>query len=123
MEKSKKIVVVDDEYFISKSLSFIFEKSGYECLTANDGQSGLDLIKKEKPALAILDIVMPKLNGYEICKEIRSDQELKNIHIIMLTGMGQESDQKASLAAGANECILKPFNPRIIQKRVTEILS
>ncbi len=123
METLKKIVVVDDEYFISKSLSFIFEKAGYVCFAANNGESGLGLIKNEKPDLVILDIVMPKLNGYEICKEIRNDPELKNIHIIMLTGMGQEADQKASLEAGANECVLKPFNPRLIQKRVAEILS
>jgi two-component system alkaline phosphatase synthesis response regulator PhoP len=123
VESQNKVAIIDDEYFISKSLSFILEKAGYKCSVANDGQAGLNLIKREKPGLVILDITMPKLNGYQVCKEIRKDPELKDIHVIMLTAMGQETDQKASLEAGANEYMLKPFNPRMIQKRVDEVLK
>ncbi|MBM3211201.1 response regulator [Candidatus Poribacteria bacterium] len=120
---AKKVAVVDDEFFISKSLSFILEKAGYKCSVANDGQAGLDIIKREKPGLVILDITMPKMNGYQVCKAIRNDPEIKDTHVIMLTAMGQEADQKASLEAGANEYMLKPFNPRQIQKRVAEIME
>ena len=123
METQKKIVVVDDEYFISKSLSFIFEKEGYDCFVANNGEEGLELIKKEKPALVFLDISMPKMNGYQVCQQVRSDPELKNIHIIMLTAMGQEADHKASLEAGADEYMLKPFSPRLVRERVAKILN
>jgi len=123
MEVQRKIVVADDEYFISRSLSFIFEKEGYACSVASDGEAALGLVRQEKPDLVFLDIGMPKMNGYNVCKEIRRDPDLSSIYIIMLTAMGQDVDQKASLEAGANEYMLKPFNPRMIRERVAEILT
>ncbi len=123
MKGEYKIVVADDEYFISRSLSFIFEKEGYVCSVASDGEAALALIKQEKPNLVFLDIGMPKMDGYHVCREVRRDPDLKDIYIIMLTAMGQDVDQKASLAAGANEYMLKPFNPRVIRERVAEILT
>lgn len=119
----KKIIIVDDEYFISRSLSFMFEREGHTCLVANDGETGLQLIRREKPDLVFLDISMPKMDGYQLCRELRSDPDLKGVYIIMLTAMGQDVDQKASLRAGANEYMLKPFNPRLIRTRVAEVLS
>jgi two-component system alkaline phosphatase synthesis response regulator PhoP len=123
MKGEYKIVVADDEYFISRSLSFIFEKEGYVCSVASDGEAALALIKQEKPDLVFLDIGMPKMDGYHVCREVRRDPDLKDIYIIMLTAMGQDVDQKASLEAGANEYMLKPFNPRVIRERVAEILT
>ena len=123
MEVQRKIVVADDEYFISRSLSFIFEKEGYACSVASDGEAALGLVRQEKPDLVFLDIGMPKMDGYNVCREIRRDPDLKSIYIIMLTAMGQDVDQKASLEAGANEYMLKPFNPRMIRERVAEILA
>ncbi len=123
MESTGKIIVVDDEYFISRSLSFIFEKEGYMCSTADDGEMALELIKREKPNVVFLDIAIPKMDGYQVCREIRRDPDLKDIYVIMLTAMGQESDQKASLDAGADEYMLKPFNPRLVRERVAEILA
>jgi len=123
MENPHKIVVVDDEYFISRSLSFIFEKEGYACSIASDGKMALELIKREKPDLVFLDISMPKMNGYQVCREIRRDPELKNIYVIMLTAMGQDIDQEATLEAGADEYMLKPFNPRLVRERVAGVLA
>ena len=123
MENPHKIVVVDDEYFISRSLSFIFEKEGYACSVASDGKMALDLIKREKPDLVFLDISMPRMNGYQVCREIRRDPELRNIYVIMLTAMGQDIDQKATLEAGADEYMLKPFNPRLVRERVAHVLA
>ena len=123
MKGEYKIVVADDEYFISRSLSFIFEKEGYVCSVASDGEAALALIRQEKPDLVFLDIGMPKMDGYHVCREVRRDPDLKDIYIIMLTAMGQDVDQKASLEAGANEYMLKPFNPRVIRERVAEILT
>lgn len=123
MGNSQKIAVIDDEYFISRSLSFIFEKEGYACSIASDGEAGLTLIKREKPDMVFLDINMPRMDGYQVCKAIRSDPELKDIYIIILTAIGQEVDQKASIEAGANEYMLKPFNPRLIREHVAEVLS
>ena len=118
-----RIIVADDEYFISRSLSFIFEKEGHGCSIASDGETALELIKQEKPDLVFLDISMPKMDGYQVCREIRRDPDLKHIYVIMLTAMGQDVDQKASLEAGANEYMLKPFNPRLIREHVAEILT
>ena len=123
MESLRKIIVVDDEYFISRSLSFMFEKEGYACSTASDGEIALELIKREKPNLVFLDIVMPKIDGYQVCREIRRDPTLEQTYIIMLTAMGQDVDQKASLEAGADEYMLKPFNPKLVRKHVAEILA
>ena len=123
MKRSHRIVVVDDEYFISRSLSFVFEREGYECSVASDGEMALEVIRQKKPDLVFLDISMPQMDGYHVCREIRRDPELKDIYVIMLTAMGQDVDQKASLEAGANEYMLKPFNPRLIRERVAEILQ
>ena len=122
MASSHKIVVVDDEYFISRSLSFIFEKEGYKCFVAHDGEMALEVIRREKPDLIFLDIGMPKMDGYQVCREIKRDEDLKDIYVIMLTAMGQDVDQKASLEAGADEYMLKPFNPRLLREHVAGIL-
>lgn len=122
-EPRKVIVIVDDEYFISRSLSFIFEKEGHACSVASDGEEGLELIQQKKPDLVFLDISMPKMDGYQVCRAVRQNPDLGNTYIIMLTAMGQEVDQRASLEAGANEYMLKPFNPRLVRERVAEILA
>ena len=123
MGSPRKIIVVDDEYFISRSLLFMFEKDGYSCSIASDGRIALELIKRKKPDLVFLDISMPKMNGYQVCREIRRDPELKHTYVVMLTALGQELDQKASIEAGADEYMLKPFNPRLVRERVAEILA
>lgn len=120
---SKKILVADDEYYITRSLSFMFQKEGYECMVAHDGQAAIDQIKTVKPALIFLDVDMPKKNGYEVAQEIRSVPEWRDIHIIMLTAKGQAIDKEKGMEAGANEYVLKPFDPRKILIRVKEILG
>jgi len=123
MKNPRKIAIIDDEYFILRLLSYILEEEGYACSVASDGEEGLGLIKREKPDLVFLDINMPKMDGYQVCREIRLDPDIENIYVITLTAMGQDVDQKASLEAGANEYMLKPFNPKIIRKRVAEVLT
>lgn len=118
-----KIAIIDDEFFIRRLLSHILEEEGYACSVASDGKEGLELIKREKPDLVFLDINMPKMDGYQVCREIRLDPDIRSIYVITLTAMGQDVDQKATLKAGANEYMLKPFNPKIIRKRVAEILA
>ncbi len=123
MKSPRKIAIIDDEYFILRLLSYILEEEGYVCSVASDGEEGLRLIKREKPNLVFVDINMPKMDGYQVCREIRLDPDIENTYVITLTAMGQDVDQKASLEAGANEYMLKPFNPKIIRKRVAEILA
>lgn len=122
MGKGKKILVVDDEYFITRSLSFMLQKEGFEVNVAHDGQRAIEEIGQDKPDLIFLDVDMPKKDGNEVAREIRANPQWKDIHIIMLTAKGQEKDVSKGLEAGADEYVLKPFDPRAILKRVKEIL-
>lgn len=120
---AKKILIVDDEYYITRSLSFLFQKEGYHCRVAYDGQAAIEQIKSDKPDLMFLDVDMPRKNGFEVAREIRGLPDFQDIYIIMLTAKGQEVDRKEGVAAGVDEFILKPFDPRATLKRVQEILK
>ena len=120
---STKILICDDEPFILESLGYIAKQGGYDFVTAEDGIQSLGLAKKEKPVLMFLDVNMPKMSGYEVCERLKSDPETKDIHIIMLTARGQERDEKMGIDSGANEYITKPFSPRALMKRMSEILG
>jgi len=89
MNNRKKVLIVDDEPHLVRSLSFILSKEGYEVVSAVNGEEALQKIRESKPDLMFLDVMMPKKNGYEVCQEIRSSPELKDIYIIMLTARGQ----------------------------------
>ncbi|MHA2245014.1 MAG: response regulator transcription factor [Candidatus Hodarchaeales archaeon] len=107
----KTILVVDDEESSVKLVQFLFEDEGYRVLTANSGEETIDLLEKndEKPDLILLDIIMPKLDGLEVCKWIKSQPHLKNIPVILFTVKADESDKIAGLNAGADAYITKPF--------------
>lgn len=116
-------MIVDDEPHIIRSLSFVLERGGFDVSSATDGEEGLAVARQSKPNLIILDVMMPKKNGYDVCKEIRSDPELEGVHVILLSARGQESDRLLGLSAGADEFITKPFSPAEIVERVKQILS
>ncbi|MEQ8173013.1 MAG: response regulator [Candidatus Eremiobacterota bacterium] len=120
---TKKILLVDDEPYIIKSLSFVLEKKGYNVLCANNGDDALDKIKSYRPDLVLLDVMMPKKNGYDVCLEIRKYQEFKDLYIIMLTAKSQDVDKEKGLQAGANEYLTKPFSPVKMLQRLEEIFS
>jgi two-component system alkaline phosphatase synthesis response regulator PhoP len=123
---SKKILIVDDEVHIRALLERALEDledEGVELLTAENGQEGLEFAREEKPDLMFLDIMMPKMNGYEVCENIKQDPELKDIYIIMLTAKGQTIDKVKATEVQANEYITKPFNPDMILQKASEILS
>ncbi len=117
------ILVADDEPHIARALDFIFKKEGYKVEMATDGQMTMDMVKEYKPKIIFLDLIMPKRNGDEICRAIRADEELKDIHVIILTAKGQELDKQKSMSAGADEYITKPFSPREVVARVKTILG
>ena len=119
----KKILVVDDEPFILRSLTFVLEKSGYETYTATDGNEALEMLDEVQPDLIFLDVMMPRLSGFETCRQIRSIEKFKDVHIIMLTAKGQEKDRIKGLAYGANEYMTKPFSPSKILERLKEIFA
>ena len=119
----KKILVVDDEPNIVRSLTYVLNKEGYDVSTAEDGVQAMTMIRGSKPNLMILDVMMPNKSGYEVCQEVKSDAELRDIHVVMLTAKGRDSDREIELALGADEYITKPFSPMQVVSRVKEILG
>ena len=118
-----KILIVDDEPSIVRSLSFVLDKEGYDVSIAEDGDQAMAMIRGSKPNIIFLDVLMPKKNGYDVCRSIKSDPELMNIHVVMLTAKDQESERKKGVEHGADEYISKPFSPMKILARVRELLG
>ena len=112
---SKKVLIVDDEKNIVEIIAFNLKKEGYEVLKARDGEEGLEKVFSEDPDLILLDIMMPKLDGYEVCRRIR---EKKNTPIIMLTARAEEVDKVLGLELGADDYVTKPFGVRELMARV-----
>ena len=112
---NKKIVIVDDEVhiraLIEQTLEDLEDDHDVELFTASNGQEGLDLISEEKPDLVFLDVMMPLMNGYDVCKNVRQDPELSHVKIVLLTAKGQEADRERGLSSGATEYMTKPFDP------------
>jgi two-component system, OmpR family, alkaline phosphatase synthesis response regulator PhoP len=122
-KSSVDILVADDEPHIARALNFIFKKEGYNVEMAFDGDAALLRIRDLGPKIVFLDLIMPKKNGDEVCRAIKSDPDLQNIHVIILTCKGQELDKETSMAAGADEFITKPFSPKEVVARVKAILK
>ena len=109
----KKIPVVDDEPNIVRSLAYILKKEGYDVSTAKDGEQAMDMVGDSKPHLMILDVMMPRKSGYDVCEEVKSDPDLRDIHVMMLTAKGQVGDREIGLFKGADKYLTKPFSPSL----------
>ena len=120
---ANKILVVDDEPNIVLSLEFLMKQAGFLVRTAPDGEAGLAAIAVEQPDLVLLDVMMPRKNGYEVCQAIRANPEWKAIRIIMLTAKGREVEREKGLALGADDYITKPFSTQEVVERVRELLA
>jgi len=118
-----KILVVDDEIYIVHILDFSLGMEGYEVLTALDGEQALEKARAEHPDLVVLDIMMPKLDGYETCKMLKADPKTKDIPVILLSAKGRNVDQKVGFEVGADDYITKPFSPRKLVERINTILG
>ncbi|WP_319780531.1 response regulator [Maridesulfovibrio sp.] len=122
-----KILVVDDEVHIrmllEQTLEELEDDYGVELFTAENGEEGLDCIREERPELVFLDIMMPYMNGYEVCQAVREDSSLSNVNIILLTAKGQEADRKHGLELGAERYMTKPFDPDEILEVAKSILN
>ena len=118
-----KILVVDDEIYIVHILEFSLGMEGYEVLTALDGEQALEKARAEHPDLIVLDIMMPKLDGYETCKLLKADTNTKDIPVILLSAKGRNVDQKIGFEVGADDYITKPFSPRKLVERINAILG
>ena len=121
--ENKKILVADDEPYILRSLSFVLKKEGFDVDTAKDGKETLEKVSRFKPKILFLDVMMPEKDGYQICKQLKSNDATRDIYIIMLTARGQIIDKKKGIESGADEYITKPFSPREIVSKVRSILE
>jgi DNA-binding response OmpR family regulator len=118
-----KILVVDDEIYIVHILDFSLGMEGYSVVTALDGEQALEKARAEKPDLIVLDIMMPKLDGYETCKRLKADDATRAIPVILLSAKGRNVDQKVGFEVGADDYITKPFSPRKLVERINAILG
>ena len=120
---SKTILIVDDEPNIVLSVEYLMKREGYEVMTANDGQAALEMVSGTKPALLILDVMMPRKNGFEVCSEIRADPALSGLPILMLSAKGREAEVKKGLSLGADAYITKPFSTHDLVDKVKQLLE
>ena len=120
---ANKILVVDDEPNIVLSLEFLMKQAGFQVRTAADGEAALAAVAAELPDLVLLDVMMPRKNGYEVCQAIRANPDWKAVRIIMLTAKGREVEREKGLALGADDYITKPFSTQEVVERVRELLA
>ena len=119
----KKILIVDDEPNLLEIVQISLEMEGYECIVAYDGFRALDRARKEKPDLIILDVMLPGLNGYKVCRLLKFDEQYKHIPIIMLTAEAQEKDRLTGEKTGADYYMTKPFEADKLLAKVAELLG
>ncbi len=120
---SDKILIADDEPNILISLEYLMKREGYEVHLARDGQEAMDVLRARRPRLLLLDVMMPKKTGFEVCQELRADEALKDTLVLMLTAKGRETDVVKGLALGANAYMTKPFSTRELVQKVAEMLG
>ena len=118
----KKILIVDDEDHIRELLKFNLEKNGYVVYMANDGLNGLKLAREKQVDLILLDLMLPGMDGFEVCKEIRRDNIISNVPIIMLTAKSEEIDKILGLELGADDYITKPFSLMVLISKVNALM-
>lgn len=118
----KKILLIEDDRDIVELVRYNMEKEGFQLMAVGDGASGLAQVRKSPPDLLLLDLMLPKLSGLEICKEVRRDETLNRLPIVMLTARGEEADRVVGLELGADDYVTKPFSPRELVARVKALL-
>jgi DNA-binding response OmpR family regulator len=119
----KRILVVDDEVDLVETVRFSLELEGYDVLIAYNGEEALNQARKENPDLILLDLMLPKLDGYKVCRLLKFDERYKHIPILMLTAKTQEKDKATGMETGANEYIAKPFEMDELMKKVKGYLN
>ena len=120
---SKRILIVDDEPNIVISLEFLMMREGHEVHVARDGEAGLVAVRNHRPDLVVLDVMMPKLDGFSVLASIRADPDLARTRVLMLTAKGREAEREKGLTLGADAYMPKPFSTRELVDRVKELLA
>ena len=122
-EEKPLILLVDDEPDLVELVSQRLQATGYDVMTACDGQQALDQVKKKRPDLIILDLMLPKLDGYKVCRLLKFDERYKRIPILIFTARAQEEDIKLATECGADEYLTKPFEAKILLEKLKGLLT
>ncbi len=117
------VVLVDDEPNIRETVAFILEAEGVEVETGSDGVEGLEAVRRCKPKVVLLDVMMPRMDGYEVCRAIRSDPELQGVFVMILTARGQKSDEAKALEVGADLYMSKPFDDEVVMQVIRDVFD
>jgi DNA-binding response OmpR family regulator len=120
---SQHILIADDEPNILVSLEYLMKREGYAVSVARDGEEALAAIRRDPPALVLLDVMMPKKTGFEVCQEVRADETLRGTLILMLTAKGRETDVAKGLGSGADAYMTKPFSTKELVQKVRQMLE
>jgi phosphate regulon transcriptional regulator PhoB len=120
--KTEKIVVIEDETDILEVIAYNLKREGYEVITSTSGEDGLEKIEKAHPQLVVLDLMLPEIDGIELCRKLKADPVTQSIPVIMVTAKGEESDVVLGLGVGADDYLTKPFSPRELTARVKAVL-
>ena len=119
----KRILIVDDEPNIVLSLEFLMQREGYQVATAADGDAALEALAAQAPDLVILDVMLPKMNGFDICRRIKADPRWKGIRVLILTARGRDAEVSKGLGLGADLYVTKPFSTKELMAQVRELLA
>ena len=116
------VVLIEDEKNIAELIRYNLQQEGYQLALATDGEEGLRLIERQRPLLVLLDLLLPRLDGLEVCRRLKQDQHTRDIPVIMLTAKASETDKVAGLELGADDYVTKPFSPRELLARIRAVL-
>ncbi len=120
---SSRILIIDDEPNIVLSLEFLMKREGYDVAVAGDGEVALRAMAERRPDLVILDVMMPKLNGFEVCQRIRAEPAFRGVRVLMLTAKGRETEMKKGLELGADAYVTKPFSTKELVAEIRRLLE
>ncbi len=119
----KRILIVDDEPNIVLSLEFLMQREGYQVATAADGDAALEALAAQAPHLVILDVMLPKMNGFDVCRRIKADPRWKGTRVLILTARGRDTEVSKGLGLGADLYVTKPFSTKELMAQVRELLA
>ena len=120
---TRRVVIADDEPNLVLPLEYMLKREGYEVTVARDGQEALEAIERVHPHLVLLDVMMPRKSGFDVCQMLRADEAHRNLRIMLLTAKGRDDDVAKGLALGADAYVVKPFSPRELLQKVRELME
>lgn len=123
MAKQKRILIVDDEVQLQQAMTIRLEVNDFEVIGAQDGQEGLDKAKKENPDLIILDLMLPKINGFEVCRMLKFDDKYKSIPIIILSALDQQEEREKAVRCGSDAYFIKPFDFELLITKINSLIK